>query len=109
MGALTYHPSTFSSLNENKLFDLFRVSKESEEILEGRTEDILEDLFYLGGSPAGARPKVLVGVHEDRMISGVQNVPPKVEPWIIKFTPKKTITMKESLNLSIRDWREGQV
>jgi len=44
-----------------------------------------------GGSPGGARPKVLVGVKGDTVISGEDDLPDGFEHWIVKFAAKDDI------------------
>jgi serine/threonine-protein kinase HipA len=38
-----------------------------------------------GGSPGGARPKVVVGLHGDQIISGADILPDGYTGWIVKF------------------------
>lgn len=44
-------------------------------------------LLRAGGSPGGARPKVLAGFDpgSGRIVSGEEDLPPGFEPWIVKF------------------------
>lgn len=51
--------------------------------------DVLPQLLRAGGSPGGARPKVLVGVQGDRLLSGEDDLPEGFAPWIVKFSAKK--------------------
>lgn len=85
MGALTYHPCSQISASAHKRFDLFQLSQEAQTILEGTSTEILSDLLFLGGSPGGARPKILVGVQEDHLIAGVDSLPPGYAHWLLKF------------------------
>ena len=89
MGALTYHPSSQTTAEEQKMIDLFKTSQEVFQVLDGKAEDILDDLFRLGGSPGGARPKILVGRKDDYLISGVEDLPEDFEHWLLKFHAKK--------------------
>ncbi len=41
-----------------------------------------------GGSPGGARPKVLIGVRGDKIISGEDDLPDGFEHWMVKFSAK---------------------
>lgn len=70
-GALEYRPD-FSESSNNEVLDLNVLAQEVEKILDadGR-EDSLENLFRLGGSSGGARPKVFA------KIDGKE--------WLIKF------------------------
>jgi serine/threonine-protein kinase HipA len=49
--------------------------------------DVLPQLLRAGGSPGGARPKVLVGFDPDtnNLISGEDDLPEGFEHWIVKF------------------------
>ena len=89
MGALTYHPCSHSTPTEQKMIDLLQTANEIFEVLEGKAENILYDLFQLGGSPGGARPKILVGRKGDYLISGEQELPEGFEHWLLKFHAKR--------------------
>ena len=70
MGALTYKPEhRFES--ENSISDYDILAQECSKILESQNSDNLDELFQLGGSSGGARPKILTSVDN--------------EDWIIKF------------------------
>lgn len=70
MGALTYEPQTEFARPE-QLEDLDAIAQECAALLEtGKTDD-LDELFALGGSSGGARPKALVKIEG--------------EDWIVKF------------------------
>ena len=70
MGALAYYPChKWHSLQAELDYD--RISEQCRKILETDYCDDLDELFRLGGSSGGARPKVLT------MIDG--------EDWIVKF------------------------
>lgn len=70
MGALTYRPET-DFTTEHEIKDLDWIAKECERILKTDYSENLDELFRLGGSSGGARPKILT------QIDG--------EEWIIKF------------------------
>ncbi|MBI5883161.1 MAG: type II toxin-antitoxin system HipA family toxin [Elusimicrobia bacterium] len=89
MGALTYHPPTEQGDSGAGAFDLHDLARRSQEILSGAAVDVLPQLLRAGGSPGGARPKVLVGVHGDRLLSGEDDLPEGFEHWIVKFAAKK--------------------
>jgi serine/threonine-protein kinase HipA len=48
----------------------------------------LQDLLALNGSSAGARPKALIGLNNDRknIIHGIHDLPDGYTPWIVKFS-----------------------
>lgn len=86
MGALTYRPAIRNSEDE-EAFDLHRLSKEAEEVLAGKAGEVLAQLVKAGGSPGGARPKVLVGYNPktEDIVSGAQSLPVGFDHWIVKF------------------------
>ena len=70
MGALTYKPEhRFESKNNIADYDI--LAQECSKILESQNSDNLDELFILGGSSGGARPKILISIDN--------------EDWIIKF------------------------
>lgn len=89
MGALTYHPSAEPDLPES--IDLGELGLHAEAVFEGRAEDVLPALIRAGGSPGGARPKVLVGVRGDELVSGETTLAPDFEPWLVKFAAKNDV------------------
>lgn len=89
MGALTYHPPASREKSNEDIFDLHVLAGRSQDILAGRAVEVLPQLLRAGGSPGGARPKVLVGVRGSKLISGEDNLPPEFEHWIVKFFAKE--------------------
>lgn len=85
MGALTYHPPAQTAERDDGILDLHDMAREAYLVLEGKGEDVLPRLLRAGGSPGGARPKVLVGVHDDHMLSGEDELPEGYCGWIVKF------------------------
>jgi len=91
MGALTYHPA--DEIEQHKgVFDLHSLGKNAEEVFAGETTQVLPELERAGGSPGGARPKVLVGVQGDIIISGEDDLPEGFEHWLIKFASKNDVS-----------------
>lgn len=88
MGALTYHPPADRESADTSGFDLHELARQSQEILSGAAVDVLPELLRAGGSPGGARPKVLVGFDSDsgEVRSGEDCLPNGFEHWIVKFT-----------------------
>lgn len=85
MGALTYHPPRDAE-DRGLGIDLDAVARQAERVLEGSAEDVLPALRIAGGSPAGARPKVLVGMGEDgRLVSGTAELSPGYRHFLVKF------------------------
>lgn len=70
MGALTYKPEhKFESPEQDSDYD--KLAQECSKILESLDSSNLDELFKLGGSSGGARPKILTKING--------------EDWIIKF------------------------
>jgi serine/threonine-protein kinase HipA len=83
MGALTYKPE-HNFKTENKVSDYDILAQECSKILDSQNSNNLDELFQLGGSSGGARPKILTSIDN--------------EDWIIKFpssTDPKNIGEKE--------------
>lgn len=87
MGALTYHPSRAKDEVPDTGFDLHELSEQARRVHSGQASEVLPQLLRAGGSPGGARPKVLVGYDpaSDAMISGEDDLPEGFEHWIVKF------------------------
>ena len=60
IGAISYEPEYTDKTNPQKSIDLDGISSEINTVLTGNSGDIIDDLFQLGGSSGGARPKILV-------------------------------------------------
>ncbi len=86
MGAMTYHPPADRHEPDTRQLDLHKLGKNARAVLDGEATAILPQLMRAGGSPGGARSKVLVGIQGDRIISGEGDLPAGFEPWMIKFT-----------------------
>lgn len=87
MGALSYEPD-YSKVEENDAsLDLNELNAEVNKVIEGESTEALEELYNLGGSSAGARPKVLVGYNAqtNKIIHGQQELPSGFEHWMVKF------------------------
>lgn len=87
MGALTYHPPVERESIDAAVFDLHDLARQSELQLAGAAPDVLPALLRAGGSPGGARPKVLVGFNPGtgHITSGEDDLPEGYEHWIVKF------------------------
>lgn len=85
MGALTYHPPADSSDSGERVLDLHAMALASQQVIEGDAGEVLPLLLRAGGSPGGARPKVLVGVCDDSILSGEDDLPLGYSHWIVKF------------------------
>lgn len=70
MGALEYRPSIDIEPHNNSM-KLDEIAREAKSFLKEEYTDKLDELFHMGGSSGGARPKVLMNIDG--------------EDWIIKF------------------------
>ena len=87
MGALLYKPEmAVENLGEFKI-ELDEIGKATQQIIAGIATDVLDELFKLGGSSGGARPKILVGYNPttQHLISASNELPFGYEHWLIKF------------------------
>lgn len=86
LGALIYEPD-FSLGQQNQSISLDKLASQAQDILNGQSSDVLQELIALNGSSAGARPKALVGVNAQRegIIYGANTLPADHTPWIVKF------------------------
>ena len=86
MGALIYRPNNNIAHTYDKL-ELDTLAVQMKHVLDGTSSDVLEELFNLGGSSGGARPKIFVGFNPTthHLIYGEQILPKGYEHWMIKF------------------------
>ncbi len=87
MGALVYEPELESDMDELFQVELDDLAKATQHITAGTASDVLDELFMLGGSSGGARPKILVGYHpvSKHLINNQRQLPKGYEHWLIKF------------------------
>ncbi|TLX73488.1 type II toxin-antitoxin system HipA family toxin [Labilibacter sediminis] len=87
MGALIYKPKFDEDVVLSSEIELDMIAQEMSYILKGSDSDIIEELFTLGGSSGGARPKIFVGYNNltNELMHGHQRLSEGFEDWIIKF------------------------
>lgn len=86
MGALTFRPAEGGPVNEALELSLKQLEGEAQKVFEGRATKVLPELELAGGSPGGARPKVVVGLGpDDEMVAGANEIPAGFDHWLIKF------------------------
>lgn len=85
MGALEYHPEM--KREQVGTVNLADLAASAEKFVHGDTEEVLNELMITGGSPGGARPKVVVAFSNDfnSCISGVRGIPDDYSHWLVKF------------------------
>lgn len=86
MGALVYEPD-HSPADTHEWIDLDHLAMQTEEVLQGSSEEVIKELLALNGSSAGARPKALIGVDANRIniAYGAKRLEKGYEPWLVKF------------------------
>jgi serine/threonine-protein kinase HipA len=83
MGALTYEPDTQGDVLADTV-DLEALANETALVLQGEDTQTLQRLALLGGSPQGARPKVLV--FYDPATARISTTPMHAgSGWLVKF------------------------
>ena len=89
MGALRYEPDDgYKNVIDDIVLD--DLANSSNAILKGSSEELIEELFALGGSSAGARPKILVQVSSDfkTIIDSKKSLEDGYSHYIIKFASR---------------------
>ncbi len=86
LGALVYEPD-YSDEKSEEIINLDTLSDQTQEVMDGEAENVLAELVDLNGSSAGARPKALIGVGQNKqqVIHGKHDLPEGYEHWIVKF------------------------
>lgn len=87
MGALTYKPEIEEGGQAEFEVELDEIAKATNQIIAGVATNVLDELFKLGGSSGGARPKILVGYNPitQHLIGTDKTLPNDYEHWLIKF------------------------
>lgn len=86
MGALIYEPEYEESGRGANVLDLDELDEATKEVLKGEAPDVIDQLLVLGGSSAGARPKVLLNYNRTtNALSQGNEALENTEPWMIKF------------------------
>lgn len=87
MGALLYKPEISVEKLADFRIELDEIAHATQQIIVGTASEVLDELFKLGGSSGGARPKILVGYNPttQHLVNATQELPPGYEHWLIKF------------------------
>jgi serine/threonine-protein kinase HipA len=87
IGALVYKPEIKPGNTADPVPELDIIASEMNHILQGTSSEIIEELFALGGSSGGARPKIFAAYNPltNDLIHGLDNLPKDYDEWIIKF------------------------
>jgi serine/threonine-protein kinase HipA len=86
-GALIYKPQLDAGIGVEQEIFLDEIATESSRILEGFSSKDIDNLFMLGGSSGGARPKINVAYHagNDHFKNANSPLLEGYEHWLIKF------------------------
>lgn len=68
MGALEYFPYKESFINEEKNIDLDKIQKTINDLLDSKEIEDIEEIYHLGSSSGGARPKILAKLENEDFI-----------------------------------------
>lgn len=89
MGALCYRPPIQNRISDQiEAVSIGEMAREAYELYHGRIADAGRLLARIGGSPGGARPKVLIGISADEstFVSGTNPLPNGFTHWLVKFS-----------------------
>lgn len=88
MGAMTFEPVAPEGQESDTHIPLEQLAAQVQDVLHGEGGEFLQTLLLMGGSPQGARPKVLVYRDPE---SGVFTtaVTPGFEAWLVKFPARE--------------------
>ncbi len=92
MGALSFHPADASVEYGPITVKLESLANEAKAVFEGSATRVLPELELAGGSPGGARPKVVVAIGpNDQMVAGgvANDVPQGFDQWLVKFSARE--------------------
>lgn len=86
MGVFEYEPA-MPVASESDALDIAQLAESADQLLRGKTPEVLRQLQIHGGSPGGARPKVTVALsaENDQCLSGMNPLPNGYQHWIVKF------------------------
>ncbi|SDT33835.1 serine/threonine-protein kinase HipA [Pseudomonas asplenii] len=87
MGAMSFEPVVPEGLTPQVHISLDLLAAEVQEVLRGKGGEFLQRLLLVGGSPQGARPKVLV-YRDPQSDAFTTAVTPGFEAWLVKFPAK---------------------
>ena len=87
IGALVYKPEITPERTTDLVPELDILAGEMNHLMQGNSSEMIGELFILGGSSGGARPKIFAAYNPktDDLIHGLNNIPEGYEEWIIKF------------------------
>lgn len=88
MGALIYEPEI--ELDDPAVVRLSELAKDVDKVMRNAESADLERLIAVGGSPKGARPKVLIQLAPDGDVRfGAKDIQPGFTAWLVKFPARE--------------------
>lgn len=86
-GALRFDPEWGDDIPKVRRVALDALAQEAQAVVEGDTQRVSDALLVAGGSPHGARPKIMVAVNDDasRALVGQETLPAGFRHVLIKF------------------------
>jgi serine/threonine-protein kinase HipA len=87
LGALSYEPHEALESGFLERIELDKIAYESQAILKGDSEEMIEELLRLNGSSGGARPKALIQLSDDKkeIYDASQPLKEGFSHWMVKF------------------------
>ena len=87
IGALVYEPEYAIDNPHDDRLSVEAVASQIVKVLSGEATDLLPQLLALNCSSAGARPKAMIGFHENKtdIIHGTYKMDGGYQPWLVKF------------------------
>jgi serine/threonine-protein kinase HipA len=87
MGALRFEPADLRGEAKPRWARLGELADEAQRIHRGATDAVSRELLLAGGSPQGARPKVIAGLNADfsEALVGSDELPEGFSHWLVKF------------------------
>ena len=86
-GALSFVPEWGADIDKQHQVAIGALAEEAQQVMHGDTDRVSQALLVAGGSPHGARPKVMVAVNNDltQALVGQEDLPPGYRHVLIKF------------------------
>lgn len=99
LGALSYEPCDEFNFNLATKLKLETLARNCEKFLQGKDQQLLPELIIAGGSPGGARPKVIVAYNSanETLLADTQNIPQGYQHFLIKFSALTEISDKPEI------------
>lgn len=87
LGALSYEPNEALESSFLERIELDKIADESQAILKGDSEGMIEELLRLNGSSGGARPKALIQLSDNqkKIYDASQALEDGFSHWMVKF------------------------